>query len=115
MQCNFIQDENSWEYISEPSDRLDILEQLLLIRDEFDVVIEAIPETFEYTFINPITENHIMMILDTETYIDQLEVFKLIDINNYKLFAQTMVKYERNLALSLSLALIEYLSRQPQP
>jgi hypothetical protein len=100
-----------WEYDLEPSDDEHILDYLKILMDEYDPIVEAIPETVEIPFINPITEDDVFLDVDTTDYLDTLRVYKIIDSDNFQHFASTLVKYDKETALALALYLIETLAK----
>jgi hypothetical protein len=102
---------SQWEYDIEPCDYEYVLDNLKTLMDEFDPIVEAIPETVEIPFINPITEDDVVLDVDTKEYIDTLRVYKIVDADNFKHFGTTLVKYDRATALGLAIHLIETLSK----
>lgn len=101
----------TWFYEIEPSDTEYILDKLKDIMTEFDPVVEAIPEVMEIEFINPITEDNISIDVITDPFIDPLRVFKIITDENYKQVIESLIEFQRPLALKFSLHLIEMLSK----
>ena len=61
-----------WEYTIDESDDEHILDHLKDLMKEFDPIVEAMPETVEIPFINPITEEDIILDINTESYLDRL-------------------------------------------
>lgn len=101
----------TWFYEIEPSDTEHILDQLKDIMTEFDPVVEAIPETVEIQFINPITEDDVSIDVITDQFLEPLRVFKVITDENYKQVVESLIEFQRPLALKFSLHLIEMLSK----
>lgn len=101
----------TWFYEIEPSDTEHILDQLKDIMTEFDPVVEAIPETVEIQFINPITEDDVSIDVITDQFLEPLRVFKIITDENYKQVVESLIEFQRPLALKFSLHLIEMLSK----
>lgn len=101
----------TWFYEIEPSDAEHILDQLKDIMTEFDPVVEAIPETVEIQFINPITEDDVSIDVITDQFLEPLRVFKIITDENYKQVVESLIEFQRPLALKFSLHLIEMLSK----
>lgn len=121
MQCyldpNFMEDADgnranpTWFYEIDSSDTEYILDQLKDIMTEFDPVVEAIPEVMEIEFINPITEDDISIDVITDPFLEPLRVFKIITDENYQQVVESLIEFQRPLALKLSLHLIEMLSK----
>ena len=101
----------TWFYEIEPSDTEYILDQLKDIMTEFDPVVEAIPETVEMQFINHVTEDDISIDIITDPFLEPLRVFKIITDENYQHVVESLIEFQRPLALKLSLYLIEMLSK----
>lgn len=99
-----------WEYEIEPSDREHILDYLKDFLTEFDPIVESLPEVLEIPFINPITEDDISIDVYTDPYIDDLRVYKLITNDNYESVINSLIEFNRPLALKLSIQLIAQLS-----
>ena len=99
-----------YDYTIEPSDAEHILDYLKDFLTENNPLPESIPEVLEIPFINTTTEEDVVLDVNTEDYLPILPVYKVVDKLNFKLFAKTLVKFNRPVALSLSLYLIELLA-----
>jgi len=101
-----------WDYETDSSDDEHILDHLHDLLKEFDPILESMPEVVEIPFINPITEDDVVLDITTEPYLDELMVYKVITSENYEAVVSSLVNRNKSLALKLSLYLIEQLSKK---
>lgn len=101
----------TWDFKVEDSDRESILDYLKYFITEFDPILESLPEVLEIPFTNHLTDEDFVVKINTDPYVDDLRVYKLITNDNYLDVVDSLIKFDRKLALSLSLKLIERLSQ----
>lgn len=101
----------SWICTLEPQDDEYVLTQLLQSIEEHNP-IDYLPEKVEISIINPFTEDDSVVLIDTEPYLEKLRFFQMANRFSYKDFAKHLVDLDREIALKLSLELIEQLSQK---
>lgn len=101
----------TWFYELQPDDDELVLDQLKIIYDEFDPVVESIPEEVDIGIINPYTEEDVLLTINTEPYLDKLRVYKIINNENYEAVIDSLVKFDHQTATKALAYLTQVLSK----